>query len=151
MFNKINEYFKHILYITTTEEISRIRMVDIWTVHYPQSRDILIKTKKGFIIKTDNDKSEIIETLNLLKNQNKIATFEETKESIKPPSTKNNTHSYSVVIGQVDQDITDEEISNELKNKQIEHRFCKRITSRATGKPTSLIRIITACVTTFEY
>lgn len=149
MIKQINKFYKHLFYITTKEEISRIRMADIWTAHFPQNRDILIKTKKGFIIKTDNDKSTIIETLHSLKD-NIITTFEESKESIKPSSTKNNINTYSVVIGQVDQEVTDEEISNELNNRQIEHRFCKRITSRATGKPTFLIRIITGCVKSFE-
>lgn len=37
-----------------------------------------------------------------------------------------------------------------MRSTDIEHRYCKRIIARATGKPTSLIRIITGNLSAYE-
>lgn len=58
--------------------------------------------------------------------------------------------SYSAVIASVDLEITDQEISDHLISDNITHRFCKRIISKATNNPTYKIRIITACVDSYQ-
>lgn len=150
MFHKINRKYQHGFYVSTTTDLPRTQMADIWMNHFPRSKDTILKTKKGFLIKSDGDKENIVKILQLLKNNKTINSFEENKEMNSTSQGFSTQGSYSVVISSVDPDITDEEISTELKNQKIEHRFCKRITSRATGKPTQLIRIITGNIKAFE-
>lgn len=66
-------------------------MFDLWTNYYPQNEDIIMKTPKGFIIETDNHKTTILKTLTTMENEGVIVSFEETRVSIKPTTTKNDS------------------------------------------------------------
>lgn len=61
-----------------------------------------------------------------------------------PPET------FAAVIIQVDYEIDDDTISRDLTNNNIVHRYCKRVISRATAKPTTLIRVITGNAEAFH-
>ncbi|KAK9880193.1 hypothetical protein WA026_010064 [Henosepilachna vigintioctopunctata] len=68
-------------------------------------------------------------------------------------ATENNKSkvSYSCVIKSVDQEYTLEEIELILREQGINFHKCWRIISRATGKPTSLLRVITHSKTSMDH
>lgn len=72
-------------------------------------------------------------------------TIQDQRQHREPSAT------YSVVIHGVELGITDAEISNHLNANHLEHRYCKRIVSKATDQPTRIIRVITGNVATFEH
>lgn len=145
----MNKKYKHMYYVNTTQELTRIQFSDIWSKYLENSTENIIKTKKGFIIKSDNDQELIKNTLKDMKIKNIITDFSETTDTVRgtqqiPPCT------YAGVIATVEYEITDDEINDHLKNINITHRFCKRITARSTGQKTRLIRIITGCINSFQ-
>lgn len=143
----INKKFKHMYYLSANENFTREHLINLWEKLYPKQRDIIINTKTGFIIKTNNDYVE--NTLGKMIELGQIASFKESSPNDKPPSYSR-TDSYSVVISSVELDVDEKIISQELANQNLQHRFCKRIISKATQKPTRLIRIITGSQQTFE-
>lgn len=146
----INKKFKHLFYINTDKISTRLQMADTWKTIQGNPNDIILQTRKGFLLKSNTDKKVLLNRLENLKVGKKITNFEET--SVKERQTKDNPliPSYSAVIATVEQEITDEELSNYLNKIEVEHRFCKRIVSKKTGKNTYLIRIITGCIRSFE-
>lgn len=139
----LNKKFKHLFYFTTGNTQTRISMADLWELEHPQSKDVIIKTKLGFLLKSDNDKKSITTTLEKLKGKKVITSFKESAPNALP-SKKILQASYSVVISRVEQEISDISISEFLKSQKLDHRYCKRIVAKATNKPTSHIRIITS-------
>lgn len=146
----INRKFDHLFYISTSQNISRLQMSDTWRMVQGNRHDMIIQTKKGFLLKTNTDKKETLKKLQKLKLEKQIISFEETTAKQKQPRDQNMTASYSAVIATVEQEISDEEMSAYLEKTQIQHRFCKRIISKKTGRNTYLIRIITSCIRSFE-
>lgn len=145
-----NKKYKHLYYISSDKNTSRLHMADTWKLTRGNLNDVILQTKKGFILKSNTDKNLLIERLEKLKQEGKITKYEETSEKEQQPQNNTPISSYSAVIASVEQEITDEEMSNYLKRINIEHRFCKRITSRTTGKNTYLVRIITGNIQSFE-
>lgn len=145
----INREFECLFYLNTSNEVTRIQLSDAWSNYYANSKDVIIKTTKGFILKSNLHKETIINTLKELKNNNIISEYIETNNKTKK-SQSIPTPSYAAAIQGVERDITDEEISTFLTQNNIQHRFCKRITSRATGKQTTLIRNITEDIHSYE-
>ena len=141
--------FQHMFYLSTTKEMTRLAFADIWQQQQSDKTDVIIKTTKGFLLKTDNNKSKVKEILATMVNSKVLTSFKETETNAKPVQNKF-TASYSCVIASVETDITDEEISNYLLKEGIEHRYCRRIRSKATNNWTTLIRIITAELSSFE-
>lgn len=147
----INKKYKHLFYITTLQEMTRRDMSELWEKMHPQSNETIIQTKKGFLLKTDREKKITTETLNKLVADKKIKNYQETFGSYTPSQDRLTTSSsYSVIIGSVEHEILDLEISEHLKGSGMRHRYCKRITAKANNKPTRMIRIITDCLKTSE-
>lgn len=152
--NKMKEVMqqkhKHLFYLASTTIINRLQMSDNWEKAAGPNTDIIIKTSKGFLLKTNSDKHTILAHINNLKEQNLICSFTETQEKNTTPRNNSFTSTYSAVIASVEQEIEDEVISSHLKSLNIEHRYCKRIISKATNKPCNFVRIITGCIASFE-
>lgn len=146
----INKKFNYLFYITTSKNLTRLQMSDLWRTARGNPHDVIIQTKKGFLLKTNTDKKGNIEKLQQLKTQKHISSFEATSEKQQQPREQAMIASYSAVIATVEQEVTDEEMSTYLNKIQIQHRYCKRILSRQTNKSTYLIRIITGCIRSFE-
>lgn len=142
--------YQHIFHITTDKNYTRINFTDLWAKIYPNAKDTIISTKNGLLLKTDSDKNSIRTTLEKMIERGNILQFKESAPNTTQPSSFNNLTSYSVVIASVEQEIEDKTISDFLNKSNLEHRFCKRITSKATNRPTSLIRIITGSQKTSE-
>lgn len=148
----INKKYNSLYYINTDTNINtRIQMADIWENERPQNKDTILKTKKGFLLKTDTPKAIIEETLKKMKNSKKINEY----STATPYIQRNKERSlplpnYSCVIARVEKEINDEELNNHLKKANYEFRYCKRIISKQTNTPTSLIRIITGNINTYE-
>lgn len=143
--------FKTLFYIKTPETLTRKMMSDIWDKEHQHTDDMILKTKMGFLLKTNQEKNIITSTLKKLIGQKHILNYKETQPSTVPTNTNaSSIGSYSVVIGSVEPDITEEEISEFLVKSHINHRYCKRIVAKATNKPTYLIRIITGCMSSSE-
>lgn len=147
----LHKKFKHLFYITTVTDITRSHMSEIWEMAQPRSDEVIIQTKKGFLIKTNKEKKIMTETLNKLISEKKIQNYQETSDSYTPyhdiPPTSS---SYSVIIGSVEHEIKDSEISEHIKKMSIKHRYCKRIIAKVNNKPTLMIRIITDCLKSSE-
>lgn len=141
--------YKHLYFISTDNKYTRIQFTDLWGKIYPKAKDIIIQTKKGFILKTDSSKESITHTLNKMVESGRIQNFQETEPNSKPP-TSFPAPSYSVIITAVEPEIEDKTISDVLNKCNMEHRYCKRIISRTNNKPTTFIRIITGSQNTFE-
>lgn len=146
----INKKFKYLFYITTYQALTRLQMADLWKLVRGNSHDVIIQTKKGFLLKTNTDKKDTLKKLQKLKIEKQISNFEETSNKQQQPKNQALTASYSAVIATVEQEVTDEEMSAYLTKNNIQHRFCKRIISKQTGRNTFLIRIITGCIVSFE-
>lgn len=141
----INKQYINLFYINTPQEISRIQMANIWEKIRPNNNDVILKTKKGFLLKTNTPKLIITNAFKTLQNQADITTYTETTayertNTLKP---KLPAETFSCVISSVEMDISEENISEHLTKCNIKFRYCKRIVSRTTNRPTQLIRIIT--------
>lgn len=149
---EINKQFKHMFYINTNNDLlTRVEIAEIWEKVQPHSSDIILKTKYGFLLKSNTNKETLKLNLEQLKSTGKISKYSETTSNNQRPTTKIlQTESYSAIIENLEPYITDQQISDHLINQQITHRYCKRIISRATGKPTSFIRIITSEMQAYE-
>ena len=58
MKNVIKKEYKNIFYINTNNN-SRFKLVDEWIQYFPNSKDVILKTSKGFLLKSGNDKNII--------------------------------------------------------------------------------------------
>lgn len=144
-----NKQYKNLFYINAADSVNRLDMVDIWNEVSPKSSDIILQTKKGFLLKSDAEKHQLLEKLGRILENKKITNYKETK----PYSTqtrKDPEPTYCLVIATVEKCIQEDNISAFLNEQNIKHRYCKRITSRATKQPTMLIRVITGCQQSFE-
>lgn len=140
----INRNFKHLFYISADENLTRTAISDIWEKEIPNSEDVIFKTKKGFLLKSNQEKNKINQILLKLTQNKKISNFQETTSLNTRQTTTITTNSYSAVIGSVEHEIQDKEISDFLNKLNINHRYCRRIISKATNSPTLLIRVITS-------
>lgn len=146
----INKPYKFMYYINTTNDLSRIQMVDIWNQECSTpTDDVILKTKKGFLLKSNNDKYKLLSILSKLTATKKISNYKETQQST-TPSQGTPTLSFSAIISGVEFEIKDKEVSEFLNQQKVMHRYCKRITSRATNKETTLLRIITGCSASYQ-
>lgn len=128
---------------------NRIELAVHWNTARGINTDVIIKTTQGFLLKSNSSKGELLRTLKELQNKNIINEHKVTQSNFTlpkptPPAT------FAAVIATVEQDIDNDTMSNHLTNNNIIHRYCKRITSRATNKPTTLIRVITGCEKSFQ-
>lgn len=149
----INKTFANTYNLTPKDRnYSRYALAEEWETllrkhNVKNEEDVIIKTKEGFVLKT-NLKEELANTLLA-----KLPTVKDVKINTRAPmktSDKKFEHSYSAIIDYVDYDIPDEAISQHLKSLEINHRYCKRIIARATNRPTKKVRVITACQTSYE-
>lgn len=147
-----NKKFINLFYVNTETAVNtRIQMAEIWHSVRPNNTDVILKTKKGFLLKSDTAKVILVNTLKTLQKHKKITTFSETTAyNNSKPNNSSPAQTYSCVIASVEQEITDTQMSQHLKNLNIEHRYCKRIISKTTDKPTLLVRIITGEVSSYE-
>lgn len=150
MMEIINRKYKHIFYITAPRDTSRIKLAQIWESYNPNNKDVILKTAKGFILKSDINKNLITETLNEMKKSHHITHYEENQHIPVATTKKPLEETYSCVISSIEKEISDKDISIHLNKCNIKHRFCKRIKSRATQEDTYLIRIITGCIQSFQ-
>lgn len=151
MLEIVNKPYNHLFYINTNQNITnRIQMADIWDKEQPNAKDIIIQTKKGFLLKSNSPKVIITNHLERLKTRQLITNFNETNPNMHKPKTVQRQESYSAIVSQVELVVQDNNISEHLTQLGIEHRFCKRIIARATGNPTSYIRIITGSINSYE-
>ncbi|KAL3271569.1 hypothetical protein HHI36_022044, partial [Cryptolaemus montrouzieri] len=96
---------------------SRIQMAEIWESARASNKDSILKTKKGFLLKSDTPKVILESTLKNLVNNNKISSY--TATSVYNENNKVRTPpppSYSCVIATVEKEITDQQISEHLKD-----------------------------------
>lgn len=146
-----NKQYKYLYYINTKNEMSRIEMADMWNQQFPSiTNDIILKTQKGFLIKSDTDKYKLLSVMAKLTASNKITNYKETSASATPNKQIVPPLSFSAIISSVEVYIDDQHISEHLTQQNISHRYCKRIKSRATGKDTTLIRIISGCSSSYQ-
>jgi hypothetical protein len=143
-----NKTYNHLFYITATID-SRTKMSDIWDKKHPNSTDVIIKTKKGFLLKSDTSKSVLVHTLKTLISEKKIINYAETTPYTTTPRSQP-ADSYCAIIATVEHEIDETQISDYLNKCNIVHRYCKRIVSKQTNKPTKLIRFITGCVNSYQ-
>lgn len=141
--------YKHMYYLKAEANLTRIQFTDIWANLFPNANDEIIKTKMGFILKTNTPENNVLPALEKLISLNKIESIKETTANT-TPTTSAPEATFSVVIATVEQEIDEGKISEELRNKNLIHRYCKRIISASTNKPTNLIRIITSSQKTSE-
>lgn len=146
----LHRNYKNLFYVKTTENLTRTSFSDVWAQYPQNNKDVIVKTTKGFLIKSDQEKQILNNILNILKETKTIKDFTETQNKSGTTSTSTPSATYAAVIAAVDHEITDEELSTHLKSQNFEHRYCKRITSRITGQKTKLIRFITGNIKTFE-
>lgn len=144
-----HKQYKYLFYLKPTENKTRIEMSDIWESKFTNSQDVIIKTQQGFLLKTDYNKANIISTLKTMVADKTLINFTETVASSQP-ARNTPSASYCCVIAAVEPEIQDNIISDYLKSINIDHRYCKRIISRQTNRPTLLIRIISGCLTSYE-
>lgn len=149
MQNILNQPYRNMYYLTTTRDFTRTQIADFWTARNPQSKDIILKTSKGFLLKTNMEKATAINCLKSLKQSQILEEFQETNTKRQPPNKTRNA-TFACVITTVEQDVEDIKIKEHLEANNYELRYCKRITSRATGKLTQLIRIITGHFASFQ-
>lgn len=144
--------YQHLFYLTVDENLiaDRIKMSDEWSKKFPKSTDIIIKTKIGYLIKSNNVKENLIKALEEMKTEKIISKYKETKPYIHGKERTEPQQTFSVVITGVEKYIKDEEISQHLNSMNLKHRFCRRIISRAYNTPTTHIRLITGEASTSE-
>lgn len=146
-----NMEYKNLFYINTQNtDVDRIQMAKIWNTKFPNSRDVILKTKLGFILKSNSEKSTIEKGLKELIEEGKIIKYKETLNQRTPKERKEPQQTYSVVIASVETNIKEEDISQHLTQTNIKHRYCRRIISKTFNKPTKYIRIITGEMEAFE-
>lgn len=151
--NEINNInYNHLFYLNVDANIvtDRIQMADKWNGKFPNSHDIVIKTKIGYLIKSNTDKKKLIKALEEMINEKILIKYKETKPFIRGNERIEPQQTYSVVIKGVEKNIKDEDISNHLNGLSLKHRFCRRIISKVYNTPTTFIRIITGEATTSE-
>lgn len=147
----INKPYKFMFYINTANELTRIQMVDLWNQEFSTAtEDVILKTKKGFLLKTNTDKYKLLAVLSKLMANKKISHYKETQQST-TPSSNTPPLTFSAIISGIEIDIKDTEVGEYLKQQNITHRYCKRITSRATNRETMLIRFITGCSSSYQH
>lgn len=143
--------YANLYYINTENiEMDRMEMAAIWSAKFPNSKDVILKTKLGFILKSNNNKTALIEALEELKKEKKIIIYKETTNQRRTREIKEPQQTYSVVISAVEVNIKEEDISQYLNSINIKHRYCKRIISRKNNVATKFIRIITGEIESFE-
>lgn len=135
--------YKFIFHITTDNNYTRCNFTDLWEKLYPNAKDIILSTKTGLLLKTDSSNESVTQTLSKMIETGKIVSFKESSPNTQPKSNTSSPTSYSVIITGVEHEIEDQTIGNFLKKNNLEHRLCRRIISKATNRPTMLIRIIT--------
>lgn len=140
--------YNSIFHITTDDNYSRIGFSDFWEKLYPKARDIILSTKNGLLLKTDTPKDSIIQTLSKMVEVGRVLSFKETAPNRLPHISKESPTSFSVIITGVEHEIEDKSLSDFLQKQGLEHRYCRRIVSKSTDKPTMLIRIITGAEST---
>lgn len=75
----INKQYANLFYINTDETINdRIKMADLWESARPTNKDVILMTKKGFLLKSDTPKVILNNSLKILQKQKKIISFSET-------------------------------------------------------------------------
>lgn len=137
--------------LQAAEGTTRLNVADAWSKLSPTTRDDIIQTARGFILKTNSETTVITPLLlqmisnKTIKNYSEIMNHNNQQTTRSAPSL-----TYSVVVHSVEPEISDIELSNHLNSIGQHHRFCKRIISRATDRPTRMIRVITGDVATFE-
>lgn len=122
--------YKNMFYITPNN-LNRFQMSDIWDEIYKNSKDVILQTQRGLLLKTDTEKNEIKSTLNNLIKEKTIISYKETSASQRPSERKIPQPTYCAVIASVEQEIQDTQISEFLNKIKINHRFCKRIIAKA--------------------
>lgn len=153
--NSINK-FKNLIYFDTINNISRVDVANIWEEMAPNSNDVIIKTTNNFILKSNTDLNDLKNIFNSLIDKKHISKYTVASPSSNIQSvninnkTINSSVSFSAVIASLEAEIHEDEIANYLKNNNLTFRYCKRIISRATGKPTMMVRLITHCTKSFE-
>lgn len=144
-----NQQYKLLYYVTTCEDMNRTNFADMWSKYQQNSSDIILKTKKGFLIKSNSPKTKVQGILTALQKTKTIKTFEET-HSNQRQQNESFRATFVCVIASVEKEIDEKLISNHLTSININHRYCKRIRSRSTQDWTTLIRIITGDIQSFE-
>lgn len=142
--------YKLLYFINTTQIKTRIEMSHEWSKVAPLCRDIILQTAKGFLLKTNTPEEKVLHLLNKLKQQKIIDSFTETAARNNERSRAPPPETFAAVITGVDYEIEDVTVSQALADNNITHRYCKRIISRATSNPTTLIRVITGNAVAFH-
>lgn len=147
-----NKQFFNLFYINAENITSRVQMADIWESVRPSNSDVILKTKKGFLLKSDTPKTILSNTLKNLQNHKKITAYVETSpyKTTHSQESLNPNNSYSCIIASVDMDITDNQMSKFLTDQEVSHRYCKRIVAKSNNKPTHMLRIITSHLKAYE-
>lgn len=144
--------YQNLYYIMVNNEKikDRIEMSNLWNTKNSKNTDVILKTKLGYLLKSNNSKEKLQKTLEELKEQDKILSFKETKANNNQVPRTEPKQTYSVVIASMEKNISNEEIEVFLKSNNFQFRYCKRIISRNFNTPTGYIRIITEHTKTFE-
>ncbi|CAH0556960.1 unnamed protein product [Brassicogethes aeneus] len=140
----LQKEYLNLFYFSTDNFTTRTQVADLWEQERPHNSDTIIKTTKGFLLKSDSPKIILTNLLKKLQTNKHISNFTETKPYKTSPRTPNTPSiSYSCVISNVEKDISDNDILAHLKQQDSAIQYCKRIISRTTNQPTHFIRLIT--------
>ncbi|XP_044745150.1 uncharacterized protein LOC123307014 [Coccinella septempunctata] len=95
-----NTEYDNLFYImVNNEEIKdRIQMSDLWNTKNSKNKDVILKTKIGYLLKSNNDKEKLQKTLEELQQQKKILSFKETIARGPRREKTDPQHAYSVVL-----------------------------------------------------
>lgn len=99
-----NTEYKILFYLTANESTikDRIEMAEEWSKKFYQSNDIILKTKIGYLLKTNKDKKEVVEALEDMMKKKIITKFNETKPYNKPKERNEPQKTFSVVIAGIE-------------------------------------------------
>lgn len=110
------QIYNHLFYINTEANYTRFSFTDYWGKIYPNSKDTILKTKHGLLLKTNTSKESIVHTLNKMVEIGKIEKYAESSPNTTHTKTISTDTSYSVIIGSVEHEIEDHTISEYLIN-----------------------------------
>lgn len=148
--NRDKNCYSSLYFLNSSTTTSRVEMAQHWGRISPLSTDVILQTSKGFLLKSNTAKEQLIKLLSVLIQSKAIDSFTETSARTNDRTQTAPPETFAAVITQVDFEIEDQTISQALNDNNIIHRFCKRIISRASTKPTTLIRIITGNAEAFR-
>ena len=127
----LHKTFNHVSYFNTTQpNTTRTQMADIWAQVSTNSDDIILKNASGFVLKSNEEISTLNIKLTSLQQKNIISNYSvKASNTNYIPRSERINNSFSVIIANVESDITDEIMLNHLKNNDYNIRMSDESTA----------------------